>query len=139
MFELHPQLVKDTLPLGRFALCRLLLMNDSQYPWFILVPERENIREIHELGDADRHQLWDESAVLSRALAAMFKPDKLNIAALGNQVAQLHVHHIVRYAHDPAWPQPVWGKLAPRPYFSAEIGKLKAALLPRLGRTFVAG
>ena len=109
MFELHSQLQKDTLPLGRFSLCRLLLMNDANYPWFILVPERENVREIHELGDADRHQLWEESVELSRVLTTLFKPDKLNIAALGNQVPQLHVHHIVRYTHDPAWPQPVWG------------------------------
>lgn len=124
------------MQLGRFALCRLLLMNDANYPWFILVPERENIREIHELNDADRHALWDESAVLARALAAVFKPDKLNIAALGNQVPQLHVHHIVRYTHDAAWPQPVWGKVPPRPYYSAEIVKLKNTLLPKLGEVF---
>ncbi|MGH8403046.1 MAG: HIT domain-containing protein, partial [Gammaproteobacteria bacterium] len=117
MFELHPQLAKDAVTLGHFELCRLLLMNDSSYPWFILVPERENIRELHELNDADRHQLWDESAELSRALTVIFKPDKLNIAALGNQVPQLHVHHIVRYKHDAAWPQPVWGKVPPRPYY----------------------
>jgi len=138
MFHLHPQLAKDTLPIGRFKLCRLLFMNDSHYPWFILVPERENIREIHELTDADRRQLWDESAQLSRALVEAFKPDKLNIAALGNQVPQLHVHHIVRYMHDPAWPQPVWGKVPPRPYYSAEVTKLKTALLPRLGEKFIA-
>ncbi|MBU6421813.1 MAG: HIT family protein [Gammaproteobacteria bacterium] len=136
MFQLHPQLEKDTVALGRFKLCRLLLMNDANYPWFILVPERENIREIYELIDSDRRQLWDESAELARTLAAVFKPDKLNIAALGNQVPQLHVHHIVRYRHDPAWPQPVWGKVPPRPYYSAEIIKLKSALLPKLDDHF---
>ena len=136
MFELHPQLEKNTLSLGRFKLCRLLLMNDANYPWFILVPERDNVREVHELNDADRRQLWDESALLSRALTAVFKPDKLNIAALGNQVPQLHVHHIVRYTHDAAWPQPVWGKVPPRPYYSAEVIKLKTALLPILGAGF---
>lgn len=139
MFKLHPQLSKDTIVLGRFGLCRLLLMNDSNYPWFILVPEREGIREIHELGDVDRRELWDESAELSRALAAVFKPDKLNIAALGNQVPQLHVHHVVRYTHDAAWPQPVWGKVPPRAYYSAEIFKLKTALVPHLGLGFHAG
>lgn len=128
MFELHPQLAKDTAPLGRFNLCRLLLMNDSRYPWFILVPERQNIREIHELEDPDRRLLWDESVQLSRALAELFKPDKLNIAALGNQVPQLHVHHIVRYTHDPAWPAPVWDKLPPKPYYGAELHKLKSLL-----------
>ena len=136
MFQLHPQLAKDTLPLGRFRLCRLLLMNDANYPWFILVPEREHVRELHELDDSDRRQLWDESAQLARALTAIFKPDKLNIAALGNQVPQLHVHHIVRYTHDPAWPQPVWGKMPPRAYYSAETFKLKSALPPTLGEGF---
>ncbi|MDE2461918.1 MAG: HIT family protein [Gammaproteobacteria bacterium] len=136
MFKLAPQLEKDTLPLGRFSICRLLLMNDANYPWFILVPERENVREIHELTDSDRRQLWDESAQLSRALTTVFKPDKLNIAALGNQVPQLHVHHIMRYTHDPAWPAPVWGKVPPRPYYSAEVIKLKKALLPALGKHF---
>ena len=139
VFQLHPQLVKDTLPFGRFSLCRLLFMNDANYPWFILVPEREHIREIHELNDTDRRQLWDESVLLSRALTGVFKPDKLNIAALGNQVPQLHVHHIVRYTHDPAWPAPVWGKVPPRPYYSAEILKLKNMLLPKLGSVFHAG
>ncbi|MGA9854941.1 MAG: HIT domain-containing protein [Gammaproteobacteria bacterium] len=132
MFELHPQLVKDTHALGRFTLCQLLLMNDSQYPWFILVPERENIRELHELDDDGRQQLWNESALLSRTLTELFKPDKLNIAALGNQVPQLHVHHIVRYTHDSAWPTPVWGKLPPKPYYSAELYKLKNLLLSKL-------
>jgi len=132
MFELHPQLVKDTVPLGRFTLSQLLLMNDSQYPWFLLVPERENIREVHELDDADRRQLWEESAQLSRTLTEIFKPDKLNIAALGNQVPQLHVHHIVRYHHDHAWPAPVWGKLPPKPYYSAELYKLKSLLINKM-------
>lgn len=124
------------MQLGRFELCQLMLMNDANYPWFILVPERENVREVHELNDTDRRQLWDESAHLARALTAAFKPDKLNIAALGNQVPQLHVHHIVRYTHDAAWPAPVWGKVPARPYYSAEIFKLKNVLLPKLGKDF---
>lgn len=132
MFQLHPQLAKDTLPLGRFALCRLLLMNDANYPWFILVPEREDVREVHELTDADRHRLWDESALLARALTELYRPDKLNIAALGNQVPQLHVHHIVRYTRDAAWPHPVWGRQPRRPYYSAEVPKLRDPLLRRL-------
>lgn len=104
-------------------------MNDSRYPWFILVPERENIRELHELEEVDRRLLWDESARLSRTLTAIFKPDKLNIAALGNQVPQLHIHHIVRYIHDPAWPAPVWSKHPPQPYYGAESFKLKTLLM----------
>jgi len=110
-------------------------MNDSRYPWFVLVPERNNIREIHELNDADRQLLWDESAQLSRALTELYKPDKLNIAALGNQVPQLHVHHIVRYTHDPVWPAPVWDKRPPKPYYSAELSKLKNLLINTMHNT----
>ena len=133
MFELHPQLAKDCTDLGRMALCRLLLMNDANYPWFILVPERAGMREMHELTDPDRRLLWDESALLSRAIYKGFSPDKLNIAALGNQVPQLHVHHIARYRHDPAWPNPVWGKVATKAYYGAEAQKLAALMGSLLG------
>ena len=135
MFSLHPQLAQDTIAFGRFELCRLLLMNDSNYPWFVLVPEREHIREIHELNTTGRVQLIEESSLLAHALTGIFKPHKLNIAALGNQVPQLHVHHIVRYTHDPAWPHPVWGRLPPKPYYSAEIHKLKNLLSKTLAGT----
>ncbi|MFI4967571.1 MAG: HIT domain-containing protein [Gammaproteobacteria bacterium] len=133
MFELHPQLAKDCTGLGRLTLCRFLLMNDANYPWFILVPEREGVREVHELDDADRRLLWDESALLSRALSKGFNPHKLNIAALGNQVPQLHVHHIVRYSHDAAWPNPVWGKIPPKAYYAAESQKLRTLMQSLLG------
>lgn len=133
-FELHPQLAKDTFVLGDFGLCRLLLMNDAQYPWCILVPRRAGIREIHDLNDADRRQLWDESALLSRALMDLFKGDKLNVAALGNVVPQLHVHHIVRFKSDPAWPAPVWGRHPARPYAESESAErvkiLRRVLIP---------
>ena len=115
-FELHPQLAADTVPVGDLPLCRLLLMNDSQYPWTILVPRRDALREIHEMSEADQQKFWRESAQLGRALMTLFKGDKLNVAALGNMVPQLHVHHIVRFASDPAWPAPVWGRLPARPY-----------------------
>ena len=133
MFQLHPQLAKDCHDLGHLALCRLLLMDDSQYPWFILVPERADISEILDLTDADRARLWEESASLSRALLKGFAPDKLNVAALGNQVPQLHVHHVARYRHDPAWPAPVWGKHPPKPYYDAEVEKLRALMRSLLG------
>ena len=116
MTEIHPRLATDCELLGRFPLCHLLLMNDSHYPWFILVPDREGIREIYQLDDADRLQLWRESCTLSEYLMDSFKGDKLNVAALGNQVPQLHLHHIVRYQSDPAWPGPVWGKHPPLAY-----------------------
>jgi len=126
--DLHPQLAADCILLGRFPLCRLLLMNDSQYPWFILVPDRDEIREIHQLDDADRARLLRESCLLAEFLMRQFAGDKLNLAALGNQVPQLHLHHIVRYRTDPAWPAPVWGKRPPVAYAPGAIDEIRAAL-----------
>lgn len=116
MFELHPQLAQDTMVVGDFPLCRLLLMNDVNYPWFILVPKRNGIREVFELDEKDQLQLLRESSQLSRVLHHAFQADKLNVAALGNMVPQLHIHHIVRYQSDPAWPKPVWGLYPAQPY-----------------------
>lgn len=124
MFVIHPQLVQDCVVIGDLELSRLLLMNDRQYPWCILVPRVDSICEIHQLDEAQRQQLWRESDLLSRVLVQLFKPDKLNIAALGNVVPQLHVHHIVRYQHDAAWPAPVWGKLPPQPYSAQMLGEI---------------
>jgi len=135
-FALHPRLEADTVAVGDWPLCRVLLMNDAQYPWFILVPRREGAREIYQLSDADQAQLLRESSQLSRALMQAFRGDKLNVAALGNVVPQLHLHHIVRFAGDPAWPAPVWGRHPARPYAPAEQAeRLKAlrAVLPDLG------
>ncbi len=132
MAELHPQLEKDCLLIGRFPLCHLLLMKDANYPWLILVPDREGITEIHQLTETDRQQLMRESAHLSAFLEREFQADKINIAALGNMVPQLHIHHIVRYRDDIAWPAPVWGAHPPRPYSEkalAEcVSRLKRAL-----------
>ena len=133
MFALHPQLQADCIPLGRFPLCQLLLLNDANYPWFILVPEREDIREIYQLSLEDQMQLMRESSHLSQQLADRFKADKMNIAALGNVVPQLHLHHIVRYRHDPAWPAPVWGKVPPQPYGAAAVVALKQTLVDLSG------
>jgi len=116
MFTLHPGLKQDTLIVGDLPLCRLLLMNDASYPWFILVPRRTGIREIYELPQQDQRQLLHESSHLAQVLAQTFPADKLNIAALGNMVPQLHVHHIVRYRCDQAWPKPVWGLFPAKPY-----------------------
>ena len=129
-FELHPQLNQDCIEIGRFELCRLLLMNDSQYPWFILVPERPNLSEIHQLTREDRYQLMDESCYLAENLAVLFTADKMNIAAIGNMVPQLHIHHIVRYRSDIAWPGPIWGKFDPIPYTKPEIGNTLELLEP---------
>jgi len=136
-FSLHPQLARDCHRLGRFELSVLLLMNDAQYPWCILVPQRENLREIYELDQAGQALLLRESVALGRALMAAFRGDKLNVAALGNMVPQLHLHHIVRHAGDPAWPAPVWGKLPARPYTAAEFEQRRAALRTQLPAGFV--
>ena len=119
-FQLHPQLAQDTWLVTDLPLCRVLLMNETRYPWVILVPRQQDIREIHELTAMERQPLWQESDQLSRALMKLFKPDKLNIAALGNQVPQLHIHHIARFQTDAAWPAPVWGKFPPQAYTATE-------------------
>ena len=116
MFELHPQLAKDCELIGRFPLCHLLLMRDANYPWCILVPDRDSVREIYQLSTQDQQQFMHESSCLANYLQQAFNADKMNIAALGNVVPQLHIHHIVRYQNDPAWPAPVWGKLPAQPY-----------------------
>lgn len=121
MFALHPRLAADTIHLGDFPLCRCLLMNDSQYPWLILVPRRADLREVHELSDADQQQMLRESSWVSRRLAEVLNADKMNVANLGNVVAQLHWHVIARFAADTAWPAPVWGKAPPVPYGDEEL------------------
>jgi diadenosine tetraphosphate (Ap4A) HIT family hydrolase len=127
---IHAQLRADCLVIGRFPLCHLLLSRDANYPWCILVPDREGVCEIHQLSDADQQQLIRESSQLARVLEKTFAPDKLNIAALGNVVPQLHLHHIARYRNDPAWPAPVWGRVAPQSYGEQQL----AALLASLGK-----
>ena len=115
-FELHPRLQQDCFNVGRFPLSQILIMNDNQYPWFILVPRRANITEIYQLGQDDRQQLMTESCLLAEKLVTIYQPDKLNIAAIGNLVPQLHIHHVARYQEDKAWPGPIWGKFSPVPY-----------------------
>jgi len=123
MASLHPQLQKDCLILGRFELSYLLLLNDANYPWFILVPDREDITEIYQLSGSDRRQLWQESNDLSRHLMDQFTGDKLNIGAIGNLLPQLHLHHLVRYLTDPAWPAPVWGRTVAEAYSDETLRK----------------
>jgi diadenosine tetraphosphate (Ap4A) HIT family hydrolase len=121
IFQLHPRLEQDCITIGRFELCRLLMMNDSQFPWFILVPERADLQEIYQLNKADRQLLTEESSYLAENLAMLYQADKMNIAAIGNMVPQLHIHHIVRYKSDKAWPAPVWGKFDAVPYTGQQI------------------
>lgn len=132
-FHLHPQLKKDCISIGRLALCRLLLMNDKQFPWFILVPEIEGITEIFQLNKQQRGLLIDESSYLAERLKTLYKAEKINIAAIGNLVPQLHVHHVVRYKSDKAWPTPVWGKFSAIPYSRQELTNTISLISDTLG------
>jgi len=109
MFKLDERLQNDTILIGRFPLCQVLLLNDSRYPWVILVPSRYDVFEIYHLSEEDRIQLGKESAMVAERMADHFRCKSMNVAALGNVVAQYHQHHVVRNEDDPAWPGPVWG------------------------------
>ena len=124
-FQLHAQLQQDTIKIAQFKLSQLLLMNDSQFPWFILVPERQDVSEIYQLSATDQQLLLQESCLLARFLADSYHADKMNIASIGNIVPQLHVHHIVRYNTDIAWPAPVWGKFPAVPYTEVAIQEIR--------------
>ena len=125
-FALDPRLQNDCLQVMDLPLSRLLLMNDSNYPWFILVPRRAEVCELFELSQGDAQQLQHESNVLGRTLMRVCNGQKLNVAALGNIVAQLHLHHVVRFADDVAWPGPVWGAHPAEPYSEQAAQQLAA-------------
>lgn len=127
-FSLHPQLARDCLDVGDLALCRLLLLNDSRYPWLVLVPRRAGITELFELAPDDRSLLMEEACHVGEQLLRLCGGDKLNVGALGNLVPQLHVHLVSRSVGDPAWPGPVWGHSAARPYGEQALGERLALL-----------
>lgn len=136
MFVLDSRLQQDTLVIGDFPLCRLLLSNDSNYPWFILVPRRADIVEVFDLDAEDQLRLWQETTLLSQLLKNLFNADKLNVAALGNVVSQLHMHVIVRQRTDAAWPAPVWGKHPAQPYTAQQYTLIKEQLRKVLNADF---
>lgn len=139
MFSLHPQLEKDSVLLGRMALCQVRLSLDATYPWCLLIPEREAITEIHHLNEQDRHLLMSESCLLAEVMVSLFNPKKINVAALGNMVPQLHVHHIARFEQDPAWPGPVWGKVPSSVYEEGKLTRRIEKLINALsGESFTA-
>ncbi len=115
-FTLHYRLQEDTVEIIRLKLSRVLLMNDSSFPWLVLVPERQGVQEVHELSVEDRSFLIEEIAAASEVMQQLYSPDKINIGALGNLVPQLHIHVIGRFRTDRAWPGPVWGTGPARPY-----------------------
>jgi diadenosine tetraphosphate (Ap4A) HIT family hydrolase len=128
-FVLNAQLEKDCIFLGELPLCRLLLINDKQFPWFILVPRRADVSELYHLSLEDRDAMMAESCDLSAALADGYSATKMNVASLGNMVKQLHVHHIVRFDTDIAWPGPVWGKHAFVAYTEQEIAEIRKKII----------
>ncbi len=133
-FHLHPQLADDTVPVIELPLCEVRLMDDANHPWLVLVPRLADVTELIDLDAAQRTQLTAEIDAASRALKSLFKPDKLNVAALGNMVSQLHVHVIARFRNDIAWPRPVWGAANARPYAPDELIVRVNALIGALGQ-----
>ncbi|WP_296230592.1 HIT family protein [uncultured Pseudomonas sp.] len=136
MFALDSRLQQDCLVIGDFPLCRLLLMNDSNYPWFILVPRREEVSELFQLDADDQRQLWQETTLLAETLKDIFAADKMNVATLGNVVSQLHMHVIVRRREDASWPAPVWGRHPAQPYSEQQAGQVVDKLRSVLAEDF---
>jgi len=131
-WALDPLLQCDTVPVGDLPLCRVLLINDANYPWLLLVPRRPEVNEISDLSYVEQAQLMSEVTEASRSLKALTKCDKINVAALGNVVPQLHVHVIARFRGDAAWPKPVWGAVPARAYEQAALQHLLETLRPKL-------
>ena len=133
MFKLDERLQNDTVLVTDLPLCRVLLMNDSQFPWLILVPRINDLAELHELNNEQMTQFVAESRLTSKVLQNIFNAYKLNVAALGNVVRQLHIHHVARFESDIAWPAPVWGRQPAVPYsdeaLAARLEKLLSAFL----------
>ena len=136
MFTLDARLQQDTLPVGDFPLCRLLLMNDAHYPWFILVPRREAVSELFQLDGEEQQTLWRETTWLAEKLKDTFAADKMNVATLGNVVSQLHMHVIVRRRDDAAWPAPVWGRHETQPYSAEQVAVIREKLQVVLTENF---
>lgn len=132
IFKLDPQLEADTVVVGHFPLSLVVLSKDANYPWCLLIPKRASHTEMHHLAEVDRKQFAQESAYLSEVMVALFSPDKMNMAALGNMVAQLHIHHVARFKDDAAWPKPVWGvvdaKTYPEDELASRLSRLRSAL-----------
>ncbi|WP_417553203.1 HIT domain-containing protein [Marinomonas fungiae] len=124
MFELDAVLERDSVWVGDFPLCQLRLINNRKAPWFILVPKCEEVEEIHHLDQEERVQLMAESCLVAETMQDIFSPDKLNVAAIGNKVRQLHLHHVARFESDECWPEPVWGKMTQEVYSEEELASI---------------
>lgn len=139
MFELHSQLQNDCEILGQFDLSLVLLNRDANYPWCILVPMQQDLTELHHLAIEDRQQFMAESCRLAETMVDVFNPIKMNVAALGNMVPQLHIHHIARFKEDAAWPGPVWGVTPRKPYSDEHLEEVAHRIVASLtGEGFMA-
>ncbi len=128
MFQLDPKLAENSFLVGEFPLSTCRLVNDCQFPWLILIPRVAGVRELYELSEGDQLQLLRESSWLSSQLSKAFQADKMNVATLGNQVSQLHFHHVVRYHNDSKWPEPIWGTPA-IPYTKPVLDQMQQTLM----------
>lgn len=128
MFVLHERLAADTISLADWPLCQVLLMNDANFTWLILVPKQGGLRDFHDLDEADHLAAMAEIDRASRALQTVCQADKINVAALGNMVPQLHIHVIARHQSDSAWPGPVWGHTPPKAYDSDALAEITVRL-----------
>jgi diadenosine tetraphosphate (Ap4A) HIT family hydrolase len=132
-FQLHERLAADTLEVTRWPLSRVLLMKDRNFPWLILVPARPGLRNLHDLAAADQITAMEEVSRASRVLETLYRPDKINVGAIGNMVPQLHIHVVARFQSDAAWPKPPWGNVPPLPYADAALAstvtRLREALV----------
>jgi len=133
MFKLHDMLAADTVEVARWDLCLVLLMKDRNYPWLVLVPQRVGLKDLHDLHEADHGPLMAEIARAARALETVYQPDKINVAALGNVVSQLHVHVIARFHSDAAWPSPIWNVVPTLAYDEADLKRTVETLRNALG------
>lgn len=133
-FETDPRLVNDSYPVTELPLCQLRLMDDARFPWLVLIPRRPGAREVFDLDARDQQQLWREATAVGQAMLATLGGDKLNIASLGNVVAQLHVHVVVRRREDTAWPAPVWGHGQAEVYDLDRLAALRARVLAEVER-----
>jgi diadenosine tetraphosphate (Ap4A) HIT family hydrolase len=131
-WSLHPKLAQDTIDIGDLPLCRVLVIKDANYPWLLLVPRRPDVSEIIDLDEVEQAQLMTETSRVARALKEITKCDKLNVAALGNVVPQLHIHVIARRKGDAAWPRPVWGVVPPLAHDKEEVQNFISALRRRI-------
>ena len=125
-FVVHERLAADCVEVCDLPVCKVLLMNDARYPWLILVPRRDDLTDLHQIEAGEQKQVFAEITKVSKALEAIYSPHKLNVAALGNQVPQLHIHIIARQTDDAAWPGPVWGVGESTPYATQALTQTAA-------------